>query len=92
LEERTPTRKGFRLRKGSWMYARTLREELGLSYPQITFLLEDYGPPPAEKELTAEEIVRRVRFGLIDVPDDEESMAVLRRRNRERAAEMRRRA
>jgi hypothetical protein len=90
LDENTPIWKVFGLREEERPFSTTLREELGLHFPQIMLLAQDYGPP-SDKELTGSEVVRQVRLGLIEVPHIDEAIAELRRRKYQRAAEKRKR-
>ncbi len=66
-------------------FSRTLRDELELSASQITLLRHDH------RGLKGEEVVRRIRFGLIEVPSWEEAGEELKRRRKQEAVEKRRR-
>jgi hypothetical protein len=84
-DENTPMWKLFGHQEGPGQFIRTLRDELKISWAQIQILSQDYGAL-SEHNLTSTEIVRRVRFGLIEVPDKGEAREELKRRKNKRAA------
>jgi hypothetical protein len=75
--------------KAGLEFYRTLRDKHGLVYPQIFLLMEDHAPAPG-KDLSADDIARRIKFGLIEVPDEDRARAELQRRDNQRIAEKRR--
>jgi hypothetical protein len=72
-------------------FYRTLRDKHGFVYPQILLLMEDHvAANSAGTVPSADDIARRAKFGLIEVPDEDRARAELRRRENRRSAEKRR--
>jgi hypothetical protein len=78
----------FGFREGPGEFFTGLFDELGLNYPQASFLSWTYGQQ-SELLMTSDEIVRGVKMGRIPVPTSEEAQAELKRMKNKRAAEKR---
>jgi hypothetical protein len=78
-------------RRAGREFYNALREH-GFVYPQILLIVEDHVLPRGlrGKDVSADDIARRAKFGLIEVPDEDRARAELRCRKNQRVAEKRR--